>query len=771
LAVSTIFAVAVFDIFIASNSIAPLRFIYDTSFALIALVIMYVSILLLRNREMPEKCFSFFLSKLFFMLAILLNLKAVLSIVWSNNPDIGFLSSNVLIQGANSLLPILDYSLLVVVNGIVLHVAVNRKRDVRAYEVPTYALCIVAIETSLALYGFQVGSALGLRLFISIFHTAICGIVLWLHSKPALKEIGISFDRPSILLSLFSVGLLMMIFIPYGIYNLFGDSSIIVGGTVSIVKRGSLQPYYLATDYYNPIGGFVAAIFAYSYSLSGILSASTLPFLASYLMLPSVVYFFLKRFVTTDSRMALIGTVMAVFMDGLAVLLLPAYSGNLTVNTVNWQISSATKSLYDSTIAWLWLTPFKTFSMASSIAVGNVVTREKTSSLMLAGMLFALSFANPRQPFVSILILIFLLGIRRLSIKGTLAILLSSVLFLGPVFSATAYKITEALLSNLRLMGLVTTDVFNQQVSILLGLTSNASLQIGFGAIATVLLAIIVVMIRRSKEKSEAEVHVRPRAFEKRIALRLRRGETIRAFHLPAEGAIFSCLVTLVFVYAVLHAYQILPSSFINLAQKNPLAPLNYLVLRYHVMVALIAAGFFGFAMRRHALRLIIALVVLAFAVYLGLVTDTALHAPLILVVVALPVLYSFVRAQKRTIVCGVLVFIVLGVFSASFYSATVKSLEPYEQPLYEDLPHVLNILSNQNPTTRVSFIATYDYYVKRVVESMADLKLTSNPSSVYIIDKRYADDARIQNLLNENHTRVLYQGKIFVLLEIIPQG
>lgn len=763
LIILTVFAVTVFDLLLASNSFVPLRLVYDLSFALIILAVMYVSILFLTNKQMPKRGFSVTLPRVTFALPMLLNLLTVFSTIRLEIPEIGFLNSNFLIQGANSLFPLLNYLLIMMVNGVLLYVAVNKKREIHAYELPTYLLGIVAIETFLSIYCFHLGGIAGIRLCLSLFHLGICGAFLYLYYKSKTRAVTIHFELSDVLLSLLAVGILMLVFVPYGIYNLMYDNAIVTSSALSITQRGSLQPYYWVTDHYSPIGGFVAVTFTYLCGLSNILLASNLPFLASYLMLPFVAYCFLRKYYTEDPRMAIIGAVAAILMDGLAVLLLPAYRNNLTMSTVSWQISPATESLYSSTVCWLWLDPFKTFSIATAVAAGNMASK-RVSGLLVAGTLLALSFTNPRQPFMAILILLLLLGAGRLRMKDMLMIILSSILAMGPIFLDVIYKVTEGLLLGLNITGLITSEVLTKCSKLLVGFTDNTLLQVVLIAITLTILILGLRIGYTSKEK-DIKTQTKPSLRRKEVVIKLRFSWTNHKLSLGGGRFAFWGLSIIVLSYVALHAYQI-PFS-LNLENNALTAPLNYLIMRYHILMVPIILGFFQFITHKHTGRLLFALAAVAIAGYLGV--TLGLYVPMIFVVMALPALGSLVNSQKKIRVCLILSVIVLGVFSATFYSATVKRIELEEQPYFDDMPHVARILINQNADTKVFCPSSYDYYASRMV-GMAQLSLTSDQSSpLWIIDTRYTESAEVRNLLSENSTKVLYQGKAFILLERTP--
>lgn len=763
LIILTVLAVTVFDLLLASNSFVPLRFVYDLSFALIMLAVLYVSILFLRNRQMPKRGFSVTLPRATFALPILLNLLTVFSTVRLETPDTGFLNGNFLIQGAYSLFPLLNYLLIMMVNGVLLYVAVNRKREMHAYELPTYLLGMVAIETFLSIYSFYLGGIAGIRLCLSLFHLGVCGAFLYLYYRSKTKAVTIHFELSDLLLSLLAVGILMLVFVPYGIYNLMYDNAIVTSSALSITQRGSLQPYYWVTDYYSPIGGFVAVAFTYLCGLSNILLASNLPFLASYLTLPFVAYYFLRKHYTEDPRMAIIGAVAAILMDGLAVLLLPPYRNNLTMSTVNWQISPATESLYSSTICWLWLDPFKTFSIATAVAVGNMASK-RASSLLVAGTLLALSFTNPRQPFMAILILLLLLGAGRLRMKDILMIILSSILAMGPIFLDIAYKVTENLLLGLSLTGLITNEVLTRCSNLLVGFTDNTLLQVVLIAITLVIL-IFSFRIGYTSMERNIKAQTRPSLSRKKVLIKLRFSWTNHKLSLGGGRFAFWSLSIIVLSYVALQAYQT-PFS-LNLQNNALMAPLNYLIMRYHILLVLIILGFFQFITRKHTGKLLFALATVAIASYLGV--TLGLYVPIIFVVMALPAFGSLVNSQKKIRACLILSIIVLGVFSATFYSATVKKIELEEQPYFDDMPHVIRILINQNTDMKVFCPSSYNYYASRIV-GMAQLSLTSDQSSpLWIIDTRYTESAEVRNLLSENGTKVLYQGEVFILLERTP--
>ncbi len=113
-------------------------------------------------------------------------------------------------------------------------------------------------------------------------------------------------------------------------------------------------------------------------------------------------------------------------MDGLAVLVLPGYIGNLSEYTIQWQISPATMSLYNSSICHLWLVPFKAFTAASAIAVCSLLHKRHAVTYIGWSLVFV-CFMNPRYLLLAIILLIFLFGIRKINFKGLVVVGLSTL--------------------------------------------------------------------------------------------------------------------------------------------------------------------------------------------------------------------------------------------------------------------------------------------------------------------------------------------------------
>jgi hypothetical protein len=288
-------------------------------------------------------------------------------------------------------------------------------------------------------------------------------------------------------------------------------------------------------------------------------------------------------------------------------------------------------------------------------------------------------------------------------------------------------------------------------------------------AVIALVLTILILSLRTSRgyevKKFEIPVQSNPPKKERVIKFEFRKTERVHI--LKNETIMFWSLCIIVLSYVVLYANGMLPALFLSVDQNIAIATLNYLVLRYHILIVLAVLGFFYFAARVHTLKMMIILSIVVMSTYLG--TALGLYAPLVVVVIALPMLSVLVKTRKRFKTCVVLSIVVLGIFSATFYSATVKSVELEQPNYYDDLPYVIRTLITKSPDTTVYSPSSYDYFVARTV-SMAQLRLTSDQSSpIYIIDVQYAEAAIIEDLLRDSKTQVLYQGKSLIVLERKP--
>ncbi len=768
----SILVTLIFDFLVASNSVVPFRFIYDLGFLLIIFTVSYTAITLWKGKDISQTIFVVYATNknviLFFsLLPILINLKAIVSIISLDVPRVGLVDSNILVEGYKNLFPLLEYIAIILVNAILLYVIINRKGDMDFHEIPAYALGIIALETCLAIYSFHIGGILGIRFVLLLFHIVFCGLVVWLYHKGIMKDIHIKISYPDVLLLLFSLGILVLVYFPFGIYSQFQDNAVILNSVISITQRGSLQPYYDVSGYYPAIGGFLSLTFAYITGHSNIMHFSTIPFLVAYLFLPFVTYHFLKMFITEDTRIAILGTVMAIFMDGLAIVLLPAYIGNLTHGIVTWQIAPATKSLYFSSTKWVWLNSYKILGLASAIAIFTISHRRTWTHLFLGGALLFLSFVNPRQPVLAIFLLIFLFGIKKIDLKQIVTLILVMLACEGSILTANIIGyVRMAVNKGLYATGFITEGLKNELGNYIRLLMDNSWLSTIL-VLTSIICAIILIRLN-SKSNNYLQnfnsQYISHQFSKKKVII----NSSIGKFSLSLQELVLLGLTIFSLIYIVLHAYQNLPLPISDLINNKFVDPLNYLIMRYHILIVLIVVGFLSLKFNKRILVTFISLFSLTYLMLFikSSVDSPLLHLPLIIVIIALPSFTSFVKTKKKFGTLIILIFILSGVFSAGLYSSTLKSSEYNSR--YSDLPHILNILLKSEPGEEIFTPSTSTYYIRRTL-SMANLRMSTDPSSrLYLIDLEYTNSNVVNNLLNNENNNVLYRGEYFILLERI---
>jgi len=735
----------------------PLRLIYNISFILIIFVLVYSSVFLIKNKKIDEKSLVFSFPKCILFLSIVFNLKIFVSVFLFDIPKIGNLEQNILRQGLLSIFPFIKFFIIIFINSILLCIFVNNKMNIKLYELPTYILGVIAIETFFTIYMYSYKGILGVRYGMLLFHVFFIFYSIYLIKRNKVSEIRIVLSKIDLLLIFFSIGLFMMIYIPFGIYNQFSDNAIIINGLISIIKKDSLIPYYTTNEYYSPIGAFFSLIFEYITQNNNILTSSTIPFLISYITLPFITYQFLKNFITDDTSIAILGTIITILMDGLAIVLIPLYKNNLTNFVIEWQISPATNSLYFSTISWIWLTPYKTLGMSFASGTFNIINRKKIIGLIFGGAFIAFSFINPRQPFLSFLLLIFLLGTKKIKLKDLIILTLSIIMFLGPIFPIIVFKTIDNFVIYFCQSNLIID--YNLIQHIIFEISNNFTQY--FHMIILMVSFILLLFILFKNNGSMKDLKKYDQEFSYRnIDMKI---NIFNKLVFRIDYMIFLGLSILLITYIVLNSYQYSYTSLIN---KNiSITTIEYLIMRFHIIILLIIMGFLYLKSNN---RIKIMICILLIFIYLGknIKSNVGLNVPLIITLLAIPTINLLKKSKKKLLLIIFILYVFLGVFSSSLYSGTIKTNEIAFE--YQDVPILVKILIDKKYNEYIYCPSTYCYYANRVV-SMANLQLTSNPNAtIYIIHKKYTDNSIIKNLLNNKKNNILFNGKAFILLEKI---
>jgi len=660
----TLLSTLSFDTMVSSTSVIPFRFIYDAAFGIITFVLAYTSTLIVSGENFSDKSLNFVFPKVSFIIPIILNLNAILSTMLLGTPNIGFITEDILIQGAIGLLPLLSFIMVMTINAIVLYLNIYKDMEIRLYEIPVYLLAVIAAETSVVIYAFHVVGVQGIRCTLYSFHILFIMLALRIRYSFKTKEIRLKVTCSDILLILFSLGIFMMVYVPFGLYSLYTDNSVVLSGSLSIVKRGSLQPYYTATSYYSPIMGFVSVIFAYTTGLDNLLLSSSLPFLIGSLVLPFAIYHFIKSFISDDPRAVMIATIAATLMDGLAVILLPIYWGKLTMSTINWRISPLTKSLYATNICQLWLTPYKSFANASAIAVCSILHKRRAINFVLSGALFFMSFTNSRYSILTLLLLLLLFGTKKIDAKGIALFVLSTIIFSGLTLSVHLYKELLALFDSLYKSGFINETLFNNFSVFLKSFVAYEA----FPFIIVIVVVAFLGIFLLTRLNFDTKVYDNDRIFTSQFSLRefsriikedkTRKERAISSIDIIVLGGVF-----VIFTYAAFHAYSLV--SILNFTENPFVVDLNTIVLRYHILIVFVAFGFL--TLKRNRQITITSILILTLFFFGGRLTRSTTLVPVVFAVLALPAFTLFVKHAKKKFVFVFLLFIFLGVFQPHF--------------------------------------------------------------------------------------------------------
>lgn len=760
LALFVLLSVLCFDIFISSFSVISYRVIYDVSFGLIVFSFGYTSIFLLTGKKFSWKRNNLSFSRFFFVIPIILNVYVISSIILLDVPQIVSLDENTLFQGLTGLFPLLIFILVIGVNATLFYINSCRSNEIRLHKLATYFLAIIAIETCVSIYGFHLVGVYGIRLSLALFHLIFIGLSLWSYKKFKTDTFNLRIKSSDILLILVSIGIFSLVYVPFGIYNLFGDNSVIVGNTLTITHRESLQPYYNADSYYSPIMGFISVLFASTTGLNNLLLVCNLPFLVGILLMPFMVYHFLKAFITDDSRIAVLGALIVCLMDGLAIVLLPVYFGNITRNVIDWTISSATSSLYATNICYLWLAPYKIFAATSAIAACTLLHKRQTINYVLAGALFFISFMNPRYSVLTIILIAFLFGIKKINLKGIGLFLLSLICFAGFTLPVHIYKQLRAVLSGLNYEGSLNNPLINQFAE-----ASKFCSQenIIFTTIIVIIAFIGIILLTRLHYSQKTDNNLFTSYFSQRNlpTMTLRFSEKQKKLRISSITILSMGIIMGLLIYILLNAYA--PNTPPLTLNNNPIAALNSIIMRYHILITFFVIGLLALKFPRRIALTILAVLLIFY--FLGIMSNSINILPLIFTILAIPLISLCIKQKRKIITFSLLIFVFLGIFSSTFYSAIT-----YTQTStgYSDLSHLLNILIEKGEVGELVYSpSSYNYYVDRILKQ-AHMRLSSDSDCrLCLIDTNYIGNTS-QTILNDPNYIRLFGGNRFVLLEKI---
>lgn len=675
-------------------------------------------------------------------------------------PQIGFLCENMLLQGLTGLLPMLLFILTISVNTLLFYVTFIRSNETFLHSLSPYFLGILAIETCISIYAFYIAGLDGLRYGLLFFHLFFIGLSLCSYRRFKEVKIHLRLSKADLLLLLFSIGLLMLVYVPHGLYNLFSDHAVVIDNILSITHRVDLQPYYSIDEYYSPIMGFISILFSYTTGLNNLILSSNLVFLSIYLISPFIIYNFVKSFIINDSRIAVLISIIVSLMDGLAVILLPLYVGNISNDVINWSISPVTQSLYFSNISVLVMCSYKAFAATAAVAACCVLQNRKVISYIFGGGLCFISFVNPRFSLLVIILLIFLLGLRKIDFKGLFIFLLSIIIFGGLTFTTHLYKQLHSALLFLHQKTFIVDDFFNSQLDALNYLVSDKAYPIIIFIICLSILGIVVLSRFSFKNKSDNLVFTDYFSERKFPSISINFTKNRKNLLISSLELILICIISLLFIYLVFNAYS--PTILSFFTQIPYFGIIRQVMLRYHVLFLFFIFGLFVLKYNKR-IAITILFANLFFFIF-GYISNSIYVLPFLFAILAVPLFNLFVKRKRKILVFLFLLFTFLGLFSSTFYSALPKSSTT--SSIYLEVPEVLTLLINEEAGTNVYTPSSYTYYVMRLTR-MAHLNLTSDSTcKLYLIDNNNIHDSVLDTYLNNEGFKVLFNGNRFTLLE-----
>jgi hypothetical protein len=735
-----VFLVAFLDVTVTSSSNVALRYLYDIFLALLFLPLSYILVILLLNKGLNNSSYEIGLQRKFFLLISLIsNGYVVISATISKKPEIETLSENIILSGLISLPYILTFILVLTNNALILYSLIYKSCTIQFYKLPAYALAVLGLETSATIYAFHIWGLNGVRAALVIIHLLFMALAVYFLVKGGFRSIKVLLNNTDLILTCISFGILMLALTSLGIYNLFSDVSVILSSVLGIIERQSLQPYYNATDYYPAVGGFVSIVFTYMTGLSNPLLTSNSPFIASYLLMPFVLYYFIKLF-ASDDRIVLLGVCISLLMDGLAIVLLPEHIGEITSSTVNWYISPRTGSLYFSSTSHLWLTPYKSFALTSAIgccAITAHANHKYLYNILLAASLLFLTFVNPRYTFIAILLILTLTLLGKFNHVRALTIFLLSMTFLGPLIDEVLYKLTTAALTtvNPRLLEVIVKEFTIYQTYTIISLVA---------ALIIASIIYIILMQRRVKRNKSVTHSYDSDLFQKVMKMNLSKN---------FEG-VFIIIIFILLGFIIINAY-----SGLLVYIKLPLVEtISLPLLRYHIFFVLPFAYLLTYN-KRKILKLLLILLMYYFG---GIISNTLTIAPAFFTCLSIPIVEKINREKRfQKLFFVILLIATLGMLSSTFYFGTIKSITDQE---HTDLPACLKILLSFPPGETVYTPSYYTYFVKRLAQiSHLNVVQELNNASIVIIDNQYVRLDTIGSLFRVYD--IVYNGTRFSIL------
>ena len=750
-----IFIIYLYDSQVYYRTIFPLRVILDICLFVLIFIPTYAILRKFPKIKYGKQHLTLSIEKKLIYIIPLINTIFVINTLCLRIPSLGSLSVNMLAQGVEALPFLTMYLLASLSNGFMLSVITAKGSEVDIYDIFVYSVVFMAIQTIASLYGFHLAGIDGLRTTIACLFVLISVIYLYCLRRFSIRCIDIKRDNYFPLVAILSLAFFFYYYFNL-LYNHYSDQGVMLANTNSILYRGNLESYYRASVCYPAVGGFYVICFIYTTGLNNVILASVLAFTVAYLLFPIITYKLMKSIMPNSEALALLLSAMSVYMDGIGVIMLPIYKPKIDdyfmklsnprppiKRILNFKISPKMCSLYISTTSHLWFNPYKVFATLAAITsiIPLLRSREHDYELLLSGLLLAQSFINPRASFITLLTLTILWALKKLNFIDMVASVLTCFAFISPLAWTVIYKITASFIK-VYLGRLYELPIEAESYLVLMeSVLKSNSLLLAVGIILTSIYVYYWLRLLRLRSPHKSVSPTLP--------LRLSATKLVLLFVL---------LSILDLAFISLYAYDLLPQDFVELIEGNRLLnTIRYLVFRYHIMMVLSLITLLSLKLD---LRIILVVVVMLLPAYfLG---GKIISFPVSLAILGMPTIYQIIKHKRsRTLVLFLLTLhLILGTLTSGMYGCLALSLDA--DPIFLDMPHVIDLLLKFNDTTKVCSGSYYSYYVRRTVK-FANLIYSEdmNDCQLCLIDKYRGVK------VNVNAKKLLYSGLRLVLAKL----
>jgi len=748
----------IYDYFISSRSFIPLRYIYDISIYMITTITIYLCIHFIKNLRWLNISYKFRIPNyIIFITGVFVCGNIVHNLLIINNYTMGEFDYNSLNISTFQMMYFLKYLTVLFVLGVIFLYNIQNS-IIRFSVIWEYILSISVLLAALSIWGYAILGIYGIKIAIIMFSIMNLLIFLYKLKNSQNSYIYLEIDINDICLIGVVISVLSLFYYT-AFFSIYYDQGIVLSSLTSLIYRGSLRPFYEISGYYVGISSYISINYIYLSGNPNLISASVLPYFLGYVSLPFIIYRILLLLVSNDDRLILLATIVILLMDGLAILIIPKYIllDKLSFQTIYWEVSTATKSLRASTILYFWFNPYKILAMSLALASVLMMITKNKINILLSGGLFAFSLIHPRQPFAFLVGALTLWILKIVDIKEIFIVLLTSSLYLSFELVGSYFALFKGIF--FYLIKLTKFELLRSYYRIIM--RSPPSIDFLHALIINLILLISVayIMMKLSFRNNQELVKdfrlIRTNYSSINLGLKFRIFGS--RFIITSDLDTIVGLIMLAFlIFLILIFYKILYFPYFIFINNRYFNAFTYFVLRYHIVFVFIIVSFL-ISNNTTYLKFFSIIFLIQ---YIGILQW--LHAPIFVVMLGMPAMHYILNTNKKITKILVIIFIILGILSASLFSSTQRHDKVGSE--IKDLPKVLPILLNITPCEKIYTPSWYRYYVNKLA-SFAHVKVTREPTtSFYLVDIKYTDASLIHKLVTQY--KIVYRGERFLVLE-----